>query len=132
MRATTSTIFVCKPSRPASSDAVPAGVPTATQSALPPVGSEASTLINELRTAIFFAELVSNDNDVQKLCSVISPTALSNVTGIDGVAVQREVCNAASIQIARPNLLKTIEIRNQNSVSILQNALFTVQVAGAL
>lgn len=55
--------------------------------------------IDELSTAILYAELSANAGDEAKLCSVINPASLDEISGIaiNGSAVQREICALAAI-----------------------------------
>lgn len=86
--------------------------------------------MDELRTAILYAELIGNDGNLGKLCSTLNPAALFNETGINGTAVQYEVCSAAAIAKYLPGVAQTVVLENQSGVSFLQTALFAVQVVG--
>ena len=88
--------------------------------------------IDELSTAILYAELFSNAGDQAKLCSVINPASLDEISGIaiNGSAVQQEVCALAAIDFAIPSLSAPVIRENQAAVSYLATALFAVQVAG--
>ncbi|KAF6235987.1 hypothetical protein HO173_005615 [Letharia columbiana] len=68
----------------------------------------------------------------RKLCSVINPASLDEISGIaiNGSAVQREVCALAAIDFASPSLSAPVISGNQAGVSYLATALFAVQVAG--
>ncbi|KAL8786960.1 MAG: hypothetical protein Q9213_002503 [Squamulea squamosa] len=95
---TTTTEFACLPSTvtsttpsisvPSISISSPTAVPT------PHVNGTAQALINEIRTALLYAELIGNDGNLPKLCSVIDPVALFNEIGINGTMVQLEVCKS--------------------------------------
>ena len=88
--------------------------------------------IDELSTAILYAELLSNAGNQEKLCSVINPASLDEIKGIaiNGSAVQSQVCALASIEFAFPSLSGFVISGNQAAVSYLATALFAVQVAG--
>lgn len=103
-------------------------VPTA--SPLPPVSPTVEAFIGDLNTAILYASLIGNDKDLAGLCSRINPPALSNITGIDGTAVQREVCAAVTVLAQNPELRDYLVLENQMGVSSLRTALFAVQVIG--
>lgn len=103
--------------------------PRPTASPLPPVSPTAAAFIGELSTAILYASLIANDNDLAALCPLIDPPSLSNITGIDGVAVQREVCAAATLS-RNATIKEQLVLANQQGLSYLQTALFAVQVAG--
>ena len=109
--------------------APPAG-PTA--SLLPPVTPTVQGFIDELSTAILYVELFSNAGDQEKLCSIINPASLDEISGIaiNGSAVQSEVCALAAIEFATPSLFAAVVKENQIAVSYLATALFAVQVAG--
>ncbi|KAL8809398.1 MAG: hypothetical protein Q9200_003446 [Gallowayella weberi] len=93
----------------------------------PPINGTGQTLSDELRTAILYVSLIGNDANLAKLCSVINPAALFNETGINGTAVQTEVCSAAAIAQFLPGLAQAVVLSNQVGVSYLQTALFAVQ-----
>ena len=109
-------------------------MPTAgpTASPLPPVAPTVQEFINELSTAILYAELISNAGNQAKLCSVINPASLDENKGIaiNGSAVQQEVCALAAIEFGTPNLAAAVISGNQAVVPYLATALFAVQVAG--
>ena len=135
--ATTSASFVCLPETSAStssstSSASIASTPTPTASPLPPVTPTVQEFIDELSTAILYAELFSNAGNQAKLCSVINPASLDEIrgVGINGSAVQQEVCALAAIEFATPDLSGAVIAENQAGVSDLATALFAVQVAG--
>lgn len=88
--------------------------------------------INELSTAILYAELFANAGDQMKLCSVINPASLDEISGvaINGSAVQQQVCALAAIEFATPSLSDTVISENQAVVQYLATALFAVQAAG--
>ena len=88
--------------------------------------------IDELSTAILYAELFSNAGDQEKLCSVINPASLDEISGIaiNGSIVQSQVCALAAIEFATPSLFAITVSGNQIAVSSLATALFAVQVAG--
>ena len=105
-------------------------IATPTASPLPPVNPTVAAFIGELSTAILYASLISNGN-LPGLCPLINPPALSNITGIDGEAVQREVCGGATVVAQNATLGEIVVLENQNpGVSVLATALFAVQVAG--
>ena len=81
---------------------------------------------------MLYVELFSNAGNQEKLCSVINPAALDEISGvaINGSAVQSEVCALAAIEFATPSLFATVVSENQRAVSYLATALFAVQVAG--
>lgn len=99
-----------------------------TASPLPPVSPTVELFIGELSTAILYASLIANDNDLASLCPLISPPALSNITGINGEIVRKQVCGAAIIQ--KSTFGEQLVLGNQQGVSFLATALFAVQVAG--
>ena len=74
--------------------------------------------------------MIGNDKDLAGLCSRINPPALSNITGIDGTAVQREVCASVTLVAQNPQLRGALVLSNQNGVSSLRTALFAVQLIG--
>ncbi|MCJ1422649.1 hypothetical protein MMC29_000529 [Sticta canariensis] len=99
-------------------------------SPLPPVSPTVETFIGDLNTAILYASLIGNDKDLAGLCSRINPPALSNITGINGTAVQREVCASVTVLAQNPELRDFLVLNNQKGVSSLRTALFAVQVIG--
>ena len=103
-----------------------------TASPLPPVAPTVQEFINELSTAILYTELYSNAGNQAKLCSVINPASLDEISGIaiNGSAVQQEVCALAAIEFGIPSLAATVISGNQAVVQYLATALFAVQVAG--
>lgn len=105
-------------------------MPTITS--LPPVSSTVQTLINDLFTALLYVELISNGGDSEKLCSVIDPPSLNQIPGIgiNGSAIQRQVCAAGALNFYSPDLVPPFIVANQIGVSYLATALFAVQVAG--
>ncbi|KAL8979835.1 MAG: hypothetical protein Q9205_004929 [Flavoplaca limonia] len=129
--ATTSTSYSCLPttvtssfslSEPSLSISPPSALPT------PPIDPAAQILVDELRTAILYAELIGNDGNLAKLCSAINSAALFNETGINGTAIQNEVCSAAAIAKYLPSIAQAVILENQTGVFFLQAALFAVQV----
>ncbi|KAL8870690.1 MAG: hypothetical protein Q9174_003322 [Haloplaca sp. 1 TL-2023] len=124
------TKFACLPSNaesttPTSSVTLPAFSPSA---APEPPQSEGQTLIDQIQTMILYASLIGNDGNLPKLCSVINPAALDNETGINGTAVQQEVCAGASISLALGQTFTDFLVQeNQVGVSFLYLALFAVQ-----
>ena len=106
--------------------------PTPTASPLPPVSSKIQTFIDELSTALLYAELISNGGNSEKLCSVINPSSLDQINGIaiNGSAVQAEVCALGAIDFDSPSFATTVTSLNQKGVSYLATALFAIQVAG--
>ncbi|KAM0803094.1 hypothetical protein BDR22DRAFT_819302 [Usnea florida] len=134
--ATTSETFICLPeasaSTSSSTSSVSLSLPGPTASPLPPVAPTVQGFINELSTAILYAELLSNAGDEAKLCSVINPASLDEISGIaiNGSAVQQEVCALAAIEFGIPSLAPIVIKENQAAVSYLATALFAVQVAG--
>ncbi|KAL9595305.1 MAG: hypothetical protein Q9219_006527 [cf. Caloplaca sp. 3 TL-2023] len=128
---TTSSEFACAPSTsppsPTSSISLP---PTATPTAVPPpsIDPVAQTFIDELRTAILYVSLIANHGNQPKLCSAIDPMSLSNGTGLNGTAVQREVCASAAIQQFLPSFSEVLTAGNQIGLGYLTTALFAVQV----
>ena len=97
---------------------------------LPTVSPQVETFISELTTAILYAELVSNDGFDEKLCSVINPSGLDGIEGVNavnGTAVQNEVCAVAQIDAADACLAATVQKENQIVVQYLFQALFAVQ-----
>ncbi|CAD6580789.1 MAG: hypothetical protein ASARMPREDX12_000266 [Alectoria sarmentosa] len=133
---TTSATFVCLPtisastSSSTSSSSVSIAGPTA--SPLPPVTPKIQEFIDELSTAILYTELLANAGNEAKLCSVINPASLGEISGIaiNGSAVQQEVCALAAIDFTTPSLSALVISENQAVVSYLATALFAVQVAG--
>ena len=79
-----------------------------------------------------YAELFSNAGGEEKLCSVINPSSLAEISGIaiNGTAVQQEVCALAAIEFTSPSLSSVVISENQLAVQYLATALFAVQVAG--
>lgn len=69
---------------------------------------------------------------MEKLCSVINPASLDEISGIaiNGTAVQQEVCALAAIEFTSPSLADIVISGNQVAVQYLATALFAVQVAG--
>ncbi|MCJ1451459.1 mucin 5B, oligomeric mucus gel-forming [Mycoblastus sanguinarius] len=135
---TTSASFVCS-SAPVTTTTTSsttlvsvASTPGPTASPLPPVSSTIQTFIDELSTAILYAELFSNGGDAAKLCSVINPSSLDEIKGpaINGSAVQQEVCALAAINFESPSLSGIVVSGNQVGVSYLLTALYAIQVAG--
>lgn len=104
--------------------------PAPTASPLPPVSQAVEAFIGELATAILYASLIGNDNELASLCPLIDPPALSNITGINGEIVRGEVCAAAKIVARNSALGEQVVLENQKGVSLLATALFAVQVAG--
>ena len=106
--------------------------PGPTASPLPPVAPAVQEFINELSTAMLYTELFSNAGDQAKLCSIINPASLDQISGIviNGSAVQQEVCALAAIEFGIPSLSAAIISANQAVVPYLATALFAVQVAG--
>ncbi|CAO1603815.1 hypothetical protein XANCAGTX0491_007394 [Xanthoria calcicola] len=130
---TTSTQYSCLSSTitPSSSISEPTfaiSPPTAVPP--PPIDAKAQILVDDLSTIILYAELIGNDGNLAKLCSALNPAALFNETGINGTAVQNEVCSAAAIAKYLPGLAQTVVLENQSGVSFLQAAIFAVQVLG--
>ncbi|KAI4234147.1 MAG: hypothetical protein LQ349_003974 [Xanthoria aureola] len=130
---TTSTQYSClsstiTPSSSISEPTFPISPPTAVPP--PPIDAKAQILVDDLSTIILYAELIGNDGNLAKLCSALNPAALFNETGINGTAVQNEVCSAAAIAKYLPGLAQTVVLENQSGVSFLQAALFAVQVLG--
>lgn len=130
---TTSATYACllatTTTTTSSTSSLPISTPT---SPLPPVSPTVQSFIDELSTAILYAELLSNDGFAAKLCSVINPSALDKISGIaiNGSAVQSEVCALAAIDFGTPSLSASVVADNQRGVSLLATALFAVQVAG--
>lgn len=103
--------------------------PAPTASPLPPVSPTVELFIGELSTAILYASLIANDNDLAALCPLINPPALSNITGINGEIVRKQVCAGATVQKST-TVGEQLVLANQQGVSFLATALFAVQVAG--
>ena len=133
---TTSTSYVCLLSTAISTvskgPSITAPPPTPISSPIPPVKPNVQKLIDELATALLYAELISNAGNLPKLCSVINPSGLGAISGIgiNGTTVQNEVCAAASIQVEIPSVLSAVLAINRRDVTLLFTALFAVQVAG--
>ncbi|KAI4226630.1 MAG: hypothetical protein L6R40_008271 [Gallowayella cf. fulva] len=129
--ATTSTDFACLASTATTSSySISATTPTISPPTAvppPPINGTAQALVDQLRTAILYVSLVGNDGNLAKLCSVINPAALFNETGINGTAVQNEVCSAAAIAKYLPRLAQVVVLNNQKGASYLHTALFAVQ-----
>ncbi|KAL8696753.1 MAG: hypothetical protein Q9224_002639, partial [Gallowayella concinna] len=128
--ATTSTAFACQSSVTTTSSSISESVPfisppTAVPS--PVINGTAQTLIDELRTASLYVSLIGNGGNFAKLCSALNPAALFNETGINGTAVQTEVCSAAAIAQFFPETVQAIVLSNQVGFLYLQTALFAVQ-----
>lgn len=115
---------------PASVTVTGTTVSTPTASPLPPVSPTVAAFIGELSTAILYASLIGNDNDLAALCPLINPPALSNITGINGEIVRKEVCAAVRVLAQNSTLGDQVVLENQKGVSLLGTALFAVQVAG--
>lgn len=135
---TTSARFVCLPQNSAitttsstSLVSAPAG-PTPTASPLPPVTPTIKSFIDELSTALLYTELLANGGNSEKLCSIINPSSLDEISGIaiNGSAVQSEVCALGAIDFTTPGFGASVVSVNQQSVSYLTTALFAIQVAG--
>ncbi|MCJ1471175.1 hypothetical protein MMC07_009823 [Pseudocyphellaria aurata] len=109
---------------------VTGSIPTPTASPLPPVNPKVQTLLDELATAIVYATLIANDNNLTATCALVDPPALSNITGINGKIVQLEVCSAAKIQAQNATASELVVLANQRGVPFLATALYAVQVAG--
>ena len=127
---TTSSTFFCAPSTTSPEPTTPISLPSGpvaqpTASPLPPLNGTASTLIPDLQTALLYLELLGNAN-LRKLCSVINPAALSNITGINGTAVQSEVCGSASVEKFDPALAEIAAASNRLGVDFVFTALFAV------
>ncbi|KAL8947358.1 MAG: hypothetical protein Q9222_006349 [Ikaeria aurantiellina] len=124
--------FSCLPPAPALSatiSSVPTSTPTSTAFAVPPLGVPAQELIDELRTLNLYVALLANGGFLDVLCSAINPPALSNNTGINGTAVQNEVCFGAAIQTINPPLFPVFVQSNQiNLQKFAEIALYAVQV----
>lgn len=132
---TTSATFVCIPETSTSTAAISSvamSVAGPTTSPLPPVSSQAQTLIDELSTAILYAALLSNARDEAKLCSIIDPSNLAKISGvaINGTAVRQEICALAAIEVGIPSSTSFAVGVNQRGLSYLATALYAVQVAG--
>lgn len=132
---TTSTTYVClaETSTTTSTSSFSLGSTiTPTASPLPPVSSTVQSFIDDLFTAILYAELLSNEGFSAKLCSVISPSGLDEISGIaiNGTALQSQVCALAAIDFDSPDLSAPVIALNQKGISLLATALFAVQVAG--
>ena len=99
---------------------------------LPTASPTAQAFIDELSTAILYAELFSNGGDEETLCRLINPSSLAEIKGIaiNGTAVQEEVCALGAIELASPSLSDVVISENQLAVQYLATALFAVQVAG--
>ncbi|KAL8712835.1 MAG: hypothetical protein Q9220_003043 [cf. Caloplaca sp. 1 TL-2023] len=124
--------FSCLPPAPklsATITSVPTSSLTPTASPVPPVSAEAQELIDELRTLNLYVALLANGGFQDVLCSAINPPALSNNTGINGTAVQNEVCFGAAIQTINPPLSPFVVQANQASLqATAEIALYAVQV----
>ena len=129
-QATTSTQFSCLSSTVTSASISEPTLPISAPSAAPtpPIDAKAQVIVDTLKTEILYVELIGNDGNLPKLCSAINPAALFNETGINGTAVQNEVCSAAAIAEFLPGLARTVVLENQNGVAFLEAALFAVQV----
>ncbi|KAK3174335.1 hypothetical protein OEA41_001579 [Lepraria neglecta] len=135
---TTSARFVCLPQTSGTTTtsstslvSAPPG-PTPTASPLPPVTPTIQSFIDKLSTALLYTELFANGGNSEKLCSVINPSSLDEISGvaINGSAVQSEVCALGAIDFTTPGFGASIVSLNQKSVSYLTTALFAIQVAG--
>lgn len=74
--------------------------------------------------------LIANGGFQDVLCSGLNPPLLSNNTGIDGNAVQNEVCFSAGIRVLDPTLFPLIVTGNQIAAkSVVEIALYAAQVA---
>lgn len=78
--------------------------------------------------------LIAQGGFLDQLCSAINPTGLSSIFGINGTAIQSEVCSAAEIQLVSPALAAVVVAENAEAVGpigFLSVALYAVQlVAG--
>lgn len=115
---------------PASVSLTRTTIPAPTASPLPPVSPTVEAFIGELSTAILYASLIGNDNDLAALCPLINPPALSNITGVNGTIVREEVCAAATVVAENAEFGEQLVLLNQRGVSLFATALFAVQVAG--
>ena len=88
--------------------------------------------IDDLETAILYAELISNGPDAAPLCSDINPSSLDGINGIaiNGTIVKKQVCGLAEIESTNSTLAAIVVGANQLIVQFLAQALFAVQVAG--
>ena len=98
----------------------------------PPIDPAAQGLVDELRTAITYVSLYAADGDAAKLCSGLDAAALSTNTGINGTAVQTELCAVASLQKYLPDFARAVAAENQGGLSYLYTALFAVQVVSGM
>lgn len=75
---------------------------------------------------------MASGGNQEKLCSVINPAGLDEISGIaiNGSAVQEEVCALGAIDFTSPSLGPVVVKLNQLAVQYLATALFAVQVAG--
>lgn len=77
-----------------------------------------------------YVALIANGGFADVVCSAINPPALSNNTGINGTAVQNEVCFAAGIQAINPPLFPLAVQGNQIALQqFAEISLYAVQVA---
>lgn len=76
--------------------------------------------------------MFSNGGNAERLCSLINPASLDEISGIaiNGTVVQQEICALGAIEFASPNLASAVISGNQADVQYLATALFAVQVAG--
>ena len=124
--------FSCLPTTllSATISSTPTSLPTPTASPIPPVSAEGQQLIKELRTVNLYVALIANGGFQDVLCSAINPPSLSNNTGIDGAAVQNEVCYIAAVQKINPPLYPLVVQGNQITLqTTAEIALYAVQVA---
>lgn len=105
-------------------------IPAPTASPLPPVSPTVEAFIGELSTAILYASLIGNDNDLAALCTLVNPPALSNITGVNGEIVRDQVCRVVRLLAQTSAFGEQVILENQRGVSLLTTALFAVQVAG--
>ncbi|KAL9038335.1 MAG: hypothetical protein Q9214_005319 [Letrouitia sp. 1 TL-2023] len=124
--------FSCLPTAfpSATISSTPSTAITPTASPVPPIDAEGQELIDELRTLNLYVALIANGGFEDVLCSAINPPALSNNTGINGTAVQNEVCFTASIQAINPPLYPLVVQGNQIGLQkFAEISLYAVQVA---
>ena len=82
----------------------PTPLPTPTARPLPPIAPLPRTFLFELSTALFYVFLIANGGDAQGLCDAINPPALDAIGAVDGTAIKREICAAASIEASNSTL----------------------------
>lgn len=87
-----------------------------------------------METTILYASLIGSGGFLDQLCAAINPAGFSSIFGINGTAIQSEVCSAADLQLVLPSFATVVVAENAEAVGpigFLTTALYAVQlVAG--